>query len=261
MKATDLLVGITILLFVLSCSRNKLEPKGFVVSQPEQNENDVQIDGIASDTMGFRTRPGDVILTGFNRYRLTTIYKININKRTNSTFIGSNDYYSNYSEFQDNYGNHWHYHYMPGIEAVYGYNMVNISVYDLVLRQQKEFFEKPVLIKTLYYPSFLQDTLNYKPVLRNYYMVSVYDEDSNKDGFINENDLRHFYYFDMEASSKTSLIPKEYSVVSSDYDPGNDIMLINAKHDDNQNGKAENNEEMHIFWIDLKNPLNNGMMY
>lgn len=261
MNTMKLISGFLIVALMISCSRNKLEPKGFSVSQGTETEEEVKIDGIAKDSLKLDTRPRSVLLTGIKQYRLTTIYKVNINKKNETTFIGSNYFHRNYTELGYSNGNQWHYNFMPGLEAVYGYNMVNVSHFDIKSQKQKYFFKSPVLIKTLYYPSFTSDTLYYKPVQRNYFMISVYDEDTNEDGFINVHDLRHFYYFDLNASDKTALIPKNYSVLSSEYDSANDFMYVFAKLDENKNGKGDDNEEIHIFWIDLKNPKNNGRQY
>ncbi|SOS49005.1 conserved hypothetical protein [Tenacibaculum dicentrarchi] len=150
---------------------------------------------------------------------------------------------------------------MPGFKAVYGYNFINISHYNNNTKKQNKFFEKPVLIKTLYYPAFSKDTLNYKPINRKYYMVSVYDQDSNNDGFITVKDLRRFYYFDIHGIGKRALIPENYSVMNSEYDSANDFMYVFAKADKNNNGQMEANEPTAIFWIDLNNPKNNGIQY
>jgi hypothetical protein len=37
-------------------------------------------------------------------------------------------------------GNNWNYNIIPGLEAVYGYNMVNISHYNISENKQKNFF-------------------------------------------------------------------------------------------------------------------------
>lgn len=242
---------------LISCS-NKLQPKGFAVT-PAENISDSKIDGIPQDSLIFPTRPSSVLLTGIPQYRLATIYKVNYRK-DKTTFIGSNDFYSNYQE-EESEGNRWHDHLMPGFEAVSGYNMVNVSHYDTVRQRQKNFFEKPVLIRTLYYPSFSKDTLNYKLVNRNYFMISVYDEDTNKDGFINVKDLRRFYLFDIYAENKKALISTNYSVYKSEYDQANDFVYIFAKLDENKNGQIEELEPIHIFWIDLKNPERTGRKY
>ncbi len=150
---------------------------------------------------------------------------------------------------------------MGALLLMQGTHMVNISVHNNKNQTQKNFFETPVLIKTLYYPSFSKDTLNTKPILRNYYMVSVYDEDTNQDGFINIHDLRRFYHFNSEGVNKHPLVPVNYSVISSEYDPANDFMYVFARIDSNENGKAEDMEDIHVFWINLSNPLNNGLLY
>lgn len=96
---------------------------------------------------------------------------------------------------------------------------------------------------------------------RKFYMVSVYDEDTNKDGFINVKDLRRFYHFNLDVTENSNLIPKDYSVMSSEYDPDNDLMYVFARKDENKNGQMEYEEPTNIFWIDLKNPKNNGIQY
>jgi hypothetical protein len=150
---------------------------------------------------------------------------------------------------------------MPGLEAIYGYNMVNISHYNTETKKQKYLFDHPVLIKTLYFPSFSVDTLNFKPVQRDFYLISVYDEDTNKDGFINPTDLRRFYSFELNGLNKIELIPQNYSVIRSEYDSANDYMYVFAQLDENNNGNRDQKENIHIFWIDLKNPANNGRQY
>jgi hypothetical protein len=238
---------------------NKLEEKGFAVTPPVSDEQN-EIDGISKDSLIFATRPSNVLLMGIPQYRLATVYKVNYDKERKS-FIGSNDFHFNYGKIGESNGNQWNYNYLPGFEAVFGYNMVNVSHYDIEKQKQKNFFDKHVLIKTLYYPSFSKDTLNYKPVNRNYFMVSVYDEDTNKDGFINIKDLRRLYHFDINAANRRNLVPANYSVYKSEYDPANDFVFIFAQLDENQNGLIDEGETVHIFWIDLKNPERTGRQY
>jgi hypothetical protein len=52
-----------------------------------------------------------------------------------------------------------------------------------------------------------------------------------------------------------------YSVLSSAYDSANDHMFIYAKLDENGNGRKEEKEPIHIFWIDLKSPKIASKMY
>ncbi|MEM9887809.1 MAG: hypothetical protein AAF849_18080 [Bacteroidota bacterium] len=50
-------------------------------------------------------------------------------------------------------------------------------------------------------------------------------------------DLRRFYHFDLEVSKKTDLIPKNYSVMSSEFDPENDFMYVFARMDESKKGE------------------------
>ena len=247
-------------LLIISCSDNKIEKKGFQVSEISDDENGQKIVGLQIDSLKLETRPRNVLLTFNPEHRLTPIYKVNYDKKTKNTFTGSNSYHTNWDDDYED-GNNWNRNFMPGFEAIYGYNFVNVSHYNNTTKTENKLFEKPVLIKTLYYPAFSKDTLNYKPVKRDFYMISVYDEDSNKDGFINVKDLRKFYHFDINGLNKKLLIPKEYSVMSSEYDSANDYMYIFARKDTNQNGQMESSEPMDVFWIDLKNPENVGKQY
>ena len=49
--------------------------------------------------------------------------------------------------------------------------------------------------------------------------------------------------------------------MSSEYDSDNDFMYVFAKFDQNENGQMELQEPTHIFWIDLKSPENNEILY
>ena len=245
-------------LFFQGCSQNKVEKKGFQVNEISENEEGKKIVGLPMDSLALETRPGSVLLTKNNPHRLVPVYKINYDDR-GRPYSGSNNFHINWGESSP--GNNWNYNLMPGFEALYGYNLINISHYHHLTNTQNEFFESPVLIKTLYYPAFSNDTLNFNLVTRDYYMVSVYDEDTNKDGYVNVKDLRRFYLFDLNGVFVKPLVPKTYSVMSSEYDSGNDFMYVFAKEDQNSNGQMEREEQMHIFWIDLKNPEKTGIQY
>uniref|UniRef100_UPI004048F4B9 EF-hand domain-containing protein n=1 Tax=Flavobacterium sp. TaxID=239 RepID=UPI004048F4B9 len=243
-----------------SCSDNAIDKKGIQVNEIVEDENGKKIIGLNIDSLKLETRPNGVLLTNNPAHRITPIFKVNYTKKDNKPFIGSNKFHTDW-EYEYESGNNWHQNIVPGFEALYGYNLVNISHYNNQTKTENKLFDKPVLIKTVYYPTFSKDSLNFEPVNRKYFLVSVYDEDSNKDGFINANDLRRFYYFDIEGKNKSSLIPENYAVVGSDYDSGNDFMYVFAKADKNKNGKIDANEPTNIFWIDLKNPENNGIQY
>lgn len=228
MKYSLTILTLAFVFLLSACKNDKPEAeKGFQVSNDAENTENETSDGLNFDSL-FITRPGSVLLTGIKDVRLTTIFKVNLNKKNNTTYIGSNSFHYNYLDNEENPGNNWNNSYMPGIEAVYGYNMVNISYYNITENKQKNFFEKPVLIKTLYYPSFTSDTLNYQAVKRNFFLVSAYNDDTNKDGFINLKDLRRFFLFDINGKKQKALVPENYSVFKSEYDYDNDFMFVFA---------------------------------
>lgn len=200
--------------------------------------------------------PNRVILTGLPEHRLLSIYKSKVTKSSSENGSFSKFLYDN-----EESGDESSERFMPGIDILFGYNLLNIAHYDLQSEKSNFLFDHPVLVKTLYYPSFIQDSLNKQPVNRNYYLVSVYDEDTNKDTLINKKDLRRFYHFDASATIRTALIPADYSVVRSQYDSKNDIMYVFARQDENKNGTQDKTEALHVFWIDLKAPAKAKLLY
>jgi hypothetical protein len=199
------------------------------------------------------TFPNKVILTGMNEHRLVSIYKSKPLDEDRSR-LGS---WKSYDQSDDEAN----IHFMPGIDILFGYNLLNIAHYDLTLEKGNFLFNHPVLIKTLYYPSFSEDSVDKKPINRNYYLVSVYDEDTNKDTLINKKDLRRFYHFDATGGVKIQIIPPNYSVIRSQYDSKNDLMYIFASLDENKNGTQEKTESIHIFWFSLKKPEKAKLLY
>ena len=250
------------MLLLAGCDAPKPEIKGAPqITRNDEGKKAIVHGLIADDTTKLLTKPRKVLLTKYPEHRLTPIFKVSYNKRNNRPYTGTTAFYYNYSGYGESPGNNWNDNFMPGFEAAYGSNWVNISHYNHTTKEERIFFEKPVLIKTLYFPAFTKDTLNNVPVDRTYYMVSVYDEDTNKDGYITIKDLRRFYCFNLDAQDKTNLIPANYSVMSSEYDPANDFMYVTARLDENKNGQMEYEEPNHIFWIDLKNPEHRGIQY
>jgi len=197
--------------------------------------------------------PNKVILTGLNDHRLVSVYKSTAS-RGNVT-----DYKYDYDS--DESGDETSQHFMPGIDILFGYNLLNIAHYDFKSEKGNFLFNHPVLVKTVYYPSLEQDSLDKLPVNRDFYLVSVYDEDTNKDTLINKKDLRRFYHFDAGGRVRTAIVPSNYSVLRSQYDPKNDVMYVFARLDENKNGTQEKSEPVHVFWFSLKAPGEAKLLY
>lgn len=248
------LILITLILSftVISCSPNRPKEENAIPLTPTEGEESEE-----QPDLSLVTRPSSVLLTGHPEHRLITVYKID----PETGGRGINSFHRKYTDNYDDDDNVDYRHFMPGIVAAYGYQMFNVAHYNLKTKERKNLFDDPVLINTLYYPSFIKDTIDKQPIERDYYLISVYDEDTNKDDRIDGNDLRRFYHFDLDAKQKTLLIPSNYSVISSEYDSENDLMYIFAGIDENENGNRELDEDIHIFWIDLKSPKQGERLY
>jgi hypothetical protein len=244
-------------LSIRSSEKDKLSEEQITVSSTEESSEttDTLLNSVTGNvTMKqISTFPNKVILTGMSEHRLVSIYK---SKSLDEDRIRSRSWRS-YDESDDEAN----IHFMPGIDILFGFNLLNIAHYDLSIEKGNFLFKHPVLIKTLYYPSFSQDSIDKKPINRNFYLVSVYDEDTNKDSLINKKDLRRFYHFDAKNSIRTQIIPPSYSVIRSQYDSKNDLMYIFASLDQNKNGSLEKTEPIHIFWFSLKNPEKAKFLY
>jgi hypothetical protein len=252
--------------FFFSCKNKNSEAKEEQITvttilTPEKNADSVTNANSIQGNISFNqiaTNPNSIILTGLANHRLLTIYKSRIKDNANAEAHNYSRSYYNEGGAEENDTPE---HFMPGIDILAGYNLLNIAHYDLKTEKLSYFFNQPVLIKTLYYPCFKQDSLHKKPITRNYYLVSVYDEDTNKDTLINKKDLRRFYYIDENNIQKTRLLPADYSVIRAQYDSQNDAMYLFAKQDVNKNGSAENNEPMNVFWVSLKAPTSAKKLY
>lgn len=238
-----------------SCSGEDKKIKEEQIAAPDATEAENSSDSALHSVQGHKalsqipTTPNAVILTGMPGHRLVTIYK---ERPTGNPPSG--DRYSIYKGTYDDDMSSQEGHFMPGIDILYGYHLLNIAHYDIAAGKLNYLFKKPALIKTLYYPSVEQDSLHKKPVNRHYYMVSVYDEDTNKDSLINRKDLRHFYMFDSSSTVRTQMIPPDYSVIRSQYDHQNDIMYLYASFDANKNGTRDKGDPVCIFWFSLATP-------
>jgi hypothetical protein len=245
------LTSLIIPLLLFSCSRDNASEKEEIRLTTDSPEVD-STSSILVSAASVSTYPNEVILTGLPDQRLVTIYRKIQDKQKNivEEYAGrsSSSYY--YDEFsRDNQK-----FFMPGIDLQLGYNLVNIAHYNFKTQKTKLLFERPVLIRSVYYPSFEQDSLHNKPINRNYFLISVYNEDTNQDTLLNKVDLRRFFIFNADASEQKLLIPANYSVVRSQYDPGNDVMYIFARQDENSNGESEPSEPLHVFWLSLAKP-------
>lgn len=250
-----------LVLTLIGCKNEKdFKEKGFQVELETEVDTVNNPNAIQKDSLEFKTKSVGVLLTANKNIRISPLYKVNYSKKHKKRFTGSNDFHYGYYYSTQTKGNYWE-GLFPGFEALYGYNMVNIYHFDHRTNSGKRIFEKPVLIKTCYYPKASVDTLNFNLVNRNFYMISVYDEDTNKDKYINTKDLRRFYWFDENGENKEAIIPQNYSVTGAKYDSANDYLYINASQDVNNNGKIDKQEPFSVFYVDLKNPTNRGLFY
>jgi hypothetical protein len=247
------ILAAVLLVLLASCrSGESKKSEELRVADVQQQFGDLQAHSIADNTSfnQLASSPSTVLLTGNDRFRLVTVYKTNPGKDRNIE-IYEGTTYSSWGRIEDDGDFRY---FMPGMDVISGYNLVNIGHYDVEKDTLTYFFAKPVLIKNLYFPGLMQDSLYCKPVSRNYYMVSVYDEDTNSDSLINRHDLRRMYHFDEGMTQQTPLLPPGYSAIKSNYEYKLDAMYIYARFDENGNGTPEKTEPVAVFMLRLYDP-------
>jgi hypothetical protein len=237
---------------LISCSEEKKEYKEQISANAENMPYEDTLRSIAHNAShrSLQTIPKDIIQTGLTGVALISIHKRNV--------VNETIYHKEYQYYDDETKE---VNFIPGMGLMYGYNMINVSYFNNNTNTKSLFFNKPVLIKSLYYPCTEKDSVDKKPVKRNYFMVSVYDDDTNKDTLINKKDLRRLYFIDELNRSKSLLIPNTYSVYKSEYNKSFDAMQVYARLDQNANGSIEKDEPIHIFTINLKNPIETKLLY
>lgn len=246
------ILTLILLSFIVSCSNEKPAAEEEIRIEPETTTVPDTMNSISGSVpfSKLATYPHKVILTGLADQRLITIYRKVPDAKKN--LIEEYSSRSSYSYDYDNPDNQQHF--MPGIDVQFGYNLVNVAHYNFPTEKIKLLFDHPVLIRSIYYPAFELDSVNEKPINRNYFLISVYNEDTNGDTLINKKDLRRFIHFNATASEQMQLTPPDYSVERSQFDSMRDIMYIYARHDANKDGKSEPKEPLHVFWFSLARP-------
>ena len=116
-----ILIMLSTLGIFFSCnSGDSKKQSGITLNQATENEEVSDIEGNGK-FKSLRTRPGKILLTGQKDHRLVTVYKVNYDAKNREYFIGNNRYHHSYPEELDEETNTRNNHFMPGIEAVYGY--------------------------------------------------------------------------------------------------------------------------------------------
>lgn len=243
-----------LVLIISACNQSETQkkPDELTLSEAEAESafDSTNYIGNAQSFQQLITSPNSVRITGIENVKLIPIYKIRKTSNRDIQYNEGSSYYEYNYEGETQREDRFHY-FMPGIEIIEGYNLINIAHYDVTNEKLSYFFMKPTLINVVYFPGPEKDSLGVTPVKRNFFLVSAYDEDSNGDSLINKKDLRKFFYINETNSVKKQLIPKHHSVQRSTYDYKSDIMYIYTRYDMNENGQIEKNEPVHIFWISL----------
>ncbi len=142
MRKTILLLAI---ISLISCSREeKKKDEHLTIDEFNREAETDSVTGLKPETNFTKVpmSPGNVLMTGMNRYRLVPIYKVRSKSDRNLHLYEESTYYGFADEKRDE--DEFHY-FMPGIDIVHGYNLINIGHYDVDFGKLSYFFDRPSL--------------------------------------------------------------------------------------------------------------------
>lgn len=130
-----------------SCTSRKVETKEEQIvineSDPSYNTADSVLNALRGN-ISFNqipSKPTAVILTGLADHRLVTVYKSKL--KVTAKERGSLYSYSD----NDGIDNEMIQHFMPGLDILYGYNLLNIAHYDIKNEKLNFLFNRATLVK------------------------------------------------------------------------------------------------------------------
>lgn len=174
-------------------------------------------------------------------------------RRDYSEEYEGSSYYNGYDPYDGASQRYHNYH--PGFDVIMGGLKRNLMLLFPTDTAARAVFSRQVLIKNVYIPSQLPDTVNGVPVRRNFILCSVFDTDTNADTLLDHRDLRRLYAVPVAGGPPVNLLPPDYSVQSSAYSPANDVLFYFARQDRNQNGEPDVEDPIAVFRLDPRTPL------
>ena len=127
----------------------------------------------------------------------------------------------------------------------------NIIFYNKKTEETHLLLDKPAIISDFYFPTYTED---YKTKKYYFLLFGIRDTDSNKDGFINENDAEKVYMSDMSGKNMTQITPDHTQLTDWFIDIAtNNIMLV-VRTDSNSDKKFDVKDEILIMKASITQP-------
>lgn len=96
----------------------------------------------------------------------------------------------------------------------------------------------------------IRDTINKQAI--HTLLLNVYDKDSNRDKFLNRNDLLSYYVADVTGKDLRKISPKGHLPQRYSYDKRLKRLYFSTIEDTNKNGKFENNDPRHQYYYSIE---------
>jgi hypothetical protein len=217
-----------LLIFCFSCKNEKVQPKVIY-------EDKLEKEALKIDSTQIKIADLPISLDGTD-YLLHPIGNVNVYESTgkssyNSTYQNDINYsVSNYNRFE-----------LTG-------NLQNILFQKKDQDSLNPLTDKKVNILTA---TYLNDN-----AIKNKNKIIVYtliDQDTNKDGIIDEDDIKSLYLSKIDGSSFQKITSDFQELIDWNIIEDKNRLYYRAIDDTNKNGKFDKNDKMHYCYVDLNN--------
>ncbi len=217
----------------IGCKDNTPEtPK---VTYPAKTEEEVHIAEVKIDSTQIKVSDLPVIMEG-TKYLIHAIGDVRLYEKNTSKYGSSKTNsvsysISNYNRFE-----------------LTGY-LNNLKFQHIDSTNTKTLTDKAVEIHTVTYLEEISKKLN-KGIL----VYTMVDSDTNKDGKINSNDIKTLYISEINGNNFTKLSADLEELIDWNTIEVQNRLYFRTIEDINKNGSFDQNDMVHYYYVDLKNP-------
>jgi hypothetical protein len=224
----QLILGIS-LLFIVSCKKE-------VQDKPKVNYDSVSKTVPKTETQDKKIILADlpIEIDGINEV-IYPVGSFSVSKGSSKVEYSKSDRYdftiSNYSEYE-----------IAG-------KMSNLKFQSLNSDSLKVLTTKPVMIERIAYLKPIADKLK-----KQYFIYNLVDKDSNKDGNLDESDIKSLYMSAVNGENFSKLTLDYQELIDWNLIVSQNKIYFRTIEDSNKNGAFATDDKLHYYYLDLSKP-------
>jgi hypothetical protein len=227
-KWSNILKTFFIMIVLISCKKEKVQPK--VIYEDKLKKEVIKI-----DSSQIKVADLPIWLEGTD-YLLHPIGNVSVYESTDK------------SSYRSVYKDEMSY-------SVSNYNRFELTgnLQNILFQQKDKDSLKPLTDKKV---NILTATYLYDNAIKSKNKIIVYtliDQDTNKDGNIDQNDIKSLYLSKIDGSSFQKITLEFQELIDWNIIENKNRLYYRAIDDTNKNGKFDKNDKMHYCFIDLNN--------